>query len=172
MLKQKGFTLIELMIVVVIIGILAAVAIPQYTDHLRRARLADATSQLASYKTQMEQFYSDRRTYAGATIWSNGAALPVDCSTADETMVSRSFDFICQNYDPAGGLPTDAMLTAAGRSNPDQLGFLLVARGKNNMVNFSFAIDSLGRRYSNHNSGNFVTGGTINCWKQSPGGGC
>jgi len=170
MLKQKGFTLVELMIVVAIIAILAAVAIPQYTDHVLKARLVDATSQLAGYKTQMEQFYSDNRTYANATVWTNGGALPVDCSLVDETTASQSFDFICQNYDPAGGLPTDAMLTANGRSNPDQLGFLLVARGKNNMVNFNFAIDNLGRRYSNHNSGNFTTGGTVPCWKHSRGG--
>lgn len=50
---QKGFTLIELMIVVAIIGILAAIAVPQYQNYVTRANGANAITQLASAKTQM-----------------------------------------------------------------------------------------------------------------------
>ena len=82
-----------MILVVVILGILAAIAIPQYNDYITKARLTDATSQLSSYKTQMEQFYADNRTYAGATLWGNP---PVACNTSDETAISRDFDFICQ----------------------------------------------------------------------------
>ncbi len=63
---QKGFTLIEIMVVVAIIGILASIAIPSYTDYVARAYIADATSELSSKRALMEQFYQDNRTYASA----------------------------------------------------------------------------------------------------------
>ena len=61
-----GFTLIEVMITVAIIGILATIAMPAYTDYVTRGRLAEAHSTLADMRIRMEQFYQDNRTYAGA----------------------------------------------------------------------------------------------------------
>ena len=57
---QKGFTLIELMIVVAIIGILAAVAIPAYQDYTARAQVAEAVELLSGGKTPMAEFYADK----------------------------------------------------------------------------------------------------------------
>jgi len=55
--QQKGFTLIELMIVVAIIGILAAVAIPAYSNYIKRAKFTDPLGLLAGIKTPAEEYY-------------------------------------------------------------------------------------------------------------------
>lgn len=62
---QKGFTLIEVMIVVAIIGIIASIALPSYTDYVKAGRAAEATANLADLRIKMEQYYQDRRTYVG-----------------------------------------------------------------------------------------------------------
>ncbi|TXI19757.1 MAG: prepilin-type N-terminal cleavage/methylation domain-containing protein [Roseateles sp.] len=95
----RGFTLIELMITVAIIAILAAVAVPQYTDYVTRGRVPDATSGLSSKQVQLEQFFQDNRTYAGAPACGN------------DTTTSANFTFACSAANASG-----YTLTATGRN--------------------------------------------------------
>lgn len=91
--RQAGFTLIELMIAVAVVGILAAIAYPQYTEFVQRSRIADATSRLNDFRTRMEQFFQDNRTYA------NGA----NCGVPDPLPnPADSFQIVCGAATAAG----------------------------------------------------------------------
>ena len=61
--NRKGFTLIELLIVVAIIGILAAIAIPQFSAYRQKAYHSAAQSDLKNTKTKMESYYADNQKY-------------------------------------------------------------------------------------------------------------
>ncbi len=69
MQKEKGFTLIELMIVIAIIGILAAIAIPAYQDYIARSQASEAVSLMSGTKTPMAEYFSDKG------VWPSVAAV-------------------------------------------------------------------------------------------------
>lgn len=91
MKTQKGFTLVELMIVVVVIGILASIGIPSYNDYVTRGKLVEATSALSDGRVKMEQFFQDNRTYVGGTApaeTTNFTYAPSNLSTTTYTITA------------------------------------------------------------------------------------
>jgi type IV pilus assembly protein PilE len=65
---RNGFTLIELMIVIAIVAVLAAIAYPSYREQVSRSRRADAKTVLMENAQFMERFYTQNGTYSGATL--------------------------------------------------------------------------------------------------------
>lgn len=105
---SAGFTLIEVMITVAIIGILASIAIPSYTDYVTRSRLVEAQSKLSETRVQLEQFYMNNRTYVG---------FPCDRNAS----TAESFNISC-----GGSLaPNSYTITATGTNRAPGFTFTL-----------------------------------------------
>ena len=86
--ESRGFTLIELMITVAIIAILAAIALPNYTQYVVRGKIAEGTSELAQWRNRMERFFQDNRTFDGgceATKPASTKYFTYSCVAADES---------------------------------------------------------------------------------------
>ncbi|MBW8831560.1 MAG: prepilin-type N-terminal cleavage/methylation domain-containing protein [Burkholderiales bacterium] len=108
--SSGGFTLIELMVAVAIVGILSAVALPSYTDYVLRGRLVDATNGLAATRALMEQHFQDNRSYLSGPCTKSPKAGPlftISCSLIDKTTytleakgsdVVKDFSFTLDNF--------------------------------------------------------------------------
>jgi len=87
---SSGFTLIELMVVVAVVAILSAIAVPAYTRYVQRGDLVEGTQTLSQYRVQMEQYYQDNSNY-GAPPGCGVTPMPVlvnfimTCASANGT---------------------------------------------------------------------------------------
>lgn len=150
---QKGFTLIELMIVVAIIGILAAIAIPAYQDYTIRAQVSEGLSLASSVKASVSESFADRGTwpanmaalgittastgkYVSAVAMANGTisltyGLQANANVAGgilslKPLVSANMDviWICGRAATPGG----AVEAGTGNSGPDLTNAVMVAK--------------------------------------------
>lgn len=137
--NNQGFTLIELMIVLAIIGILAAIAYPSYTEQVNRGRRADAQSVLLQASQFMERYFVNNNSYSGAILPTGFLTAPSGAPAGE------------QNYDITVTIPTAGtsyQLTATPRSggpnDGDKCGNFIITNTGQKSVSTS-ATDCWGR---------------------------
>lgn len=134
--KIKGFTLIELMIVVAILGVILAIAIPNYSRYLIRARAQHAIATLSELRFKLEQQYQNNRDY-GTTAGTCPASIPL---TADDY-----FNLGC-----------------GWGSSADSQSFVLTATGKGAMTGYNYSVNE--RNLQQTTAFPDIAGLPKNCW--------
>jgi len=147
---QKGFTLIEIMITVVIVGILASIAVPAYQDYVIRGKLTQATSALADARIKMEQYFQDNRKYDET---GDGTTCPTPLLAYNNisSPYSKYFTYTC--------------------SGLSDVAYTITATGKDDLADFIYSINEANAK----TSVSLKTGwGAANspCWLTSKGGSC
>jgi len=117
MRTQRGFTLIELMVVVLVIAVLAAIAVPNYLEQSRKGRRAEAARAIGEYQLAMERWRAENPSYA------NCSGSPCGSGTYPSTPTSDYYTMTPSNVS-ATGYTITAARTAGGKMATDRCGSL------------------------------------------------
>ena len=123
--NARGMTLIELMIVVAILGIIAAIGYPSYMDHVKKTRRAEGMGELLELADRMERHYSDTGSY-DQTDGTDMTAATIYRSTTENGYYTLSIDAGTDNVQ----FTASAAPTSKGQQNTDKCGtFIVTSQG-------------------------------------------
>jgi type IV pilus assembly protein PilE len=125
---EAGFTLIELMITVAIVAILAAIALPAYTDYVIRGRLVEGTNALSGLRAQMEQYYQDNRSYLDVS----SGSITSPCNSTKLVTLNGSLKYFTVTC--SGLAKTTYKLIATGTGTGMSAGAIYTVDQQNTMV--------------------------------------
>lgn len=107
--REAAFTLLEVMITVAIVGILAAIALPQYSDYVMRSKIIDGTTKLGDFRAQMEKYFLDNRRYDNGA----GCGIPNPLPGGSDTFAITCVAPTAVTYTvTATGIPAQGMSAA------------------------------------------------------------
>lgn len=110
-IKSRGFTLIELMITVAIVGILAAIAYPSYQDQIRKSHRTDGKTKLLEVAQRQERYYTDNNTYA-TDLTLLGYSIPVTVPVTVTFNSDNGYYSISAAAGTSGSIASSYVLTA------------------------------------------------------------
>jgi len=118
--NQKGFTMIELMVVVVIVGILAAIAIPLYGKYVKNARVTEATGRMGEIVTASKAWAQENQDASGNPTWPSGAGGIVDMANTE------LYSYAITSGGGGDATSTPLVITATGLSGGKMAGVSIV----------------------------------------------
>jgi type IV pilus assembly protein PilE len=110
---NKGFTILEVIIAVALIGIISAIAIPSYQSYMMSARRTEATAALYDMAARMERFNTANNTYVGATVAGIGAQSPTPEGNYTLSITAQTANTFTIQATPAVGSPQTSDATCA-----------------------------------------------------------
>ena len=149
--RERGFTLIEVMIVVAIVAIIASIAFPSYQDSVRKSRRTDAATNLASFAQAMEKHFTENSDYLSAATGATAPAAPIATVYYSQSPVDGSSKYYNLTVQAATATTYTLRATPIGAQDGDGI----------------LELTSTGIKRWDKNDNDDITESGENCWRQN-----